>query len=78
MQSQIVIRTLRITLQGISTPGLNMKPVSNTMMLLQYDSGRECAGGRLLFIHLVIKYYIGDALVHDNTSLPPLSVCIYS
>lgn len=46
-------------------------------MLLQYDSGRECAASwrstSLLSksLYLVIKYYIGDALDHDITR-PPL------
>lgn len=33
-------------------------------------------GGRPLYLYLVIKYYIGDALVHDITrlQLPPLSL----
>lgn len=45
-------------------------------MLLQYGSGRECAASwrstTLLSksLYLVIKYYIGDALVHDVTRLP--------
>lgn len=50
-------------------------------MLLQYDSGRECAASwrstTLLSksLYLVIKYYIGDALVHDITR-PPLSLSL--